>query len=233
MDDDIGVYEGIKQNKARTILQYLREAWASIIEGYFSLGRVEDAEKIYNDCTNEDVLINNTMLLGGHVKNGNLNEALKLFNHMPKCNVVSWNTILQGTELNLISTMKINELRLVFDVNPLNINFRKTRPGNQLFIPCRLPTDTVSLDSCMGIWFHEEVSELVELRSMAVRCRTDVAERIVKHRNVITQMGRMTGFVPTSGCVNTSVDFGVMLLRVAFCGKGGLVELWYNMVDVR
>ncbi|GKE15020.1 hypothetical protein Tco_1422597, partial [Tanacetum coccineum] len=34
---------------------------------------------------------------------------------------------------------------------------------------------------------------------MVVRCRTDVAERTVRRRNVITQMERMSGFVPTSG----------------------------------
>ncbi|PWA45214.1 tRNA-splicing endonuclease, subunit Sen54 [Artemisia annua] len=36
----------------------------------------------------------------------------------------------------LFSTMKINELRLVFDVYPPNSNFRKTSPGNPMFILC-------------------------------------------------------------------------------------------------
>ena len=36
----------------------------------------------------------------------------------------------------LFSTMKINELRPVFDVYPPNSNFRKTSPGNPMFILC-------------------------------------------------------------------------------------------------
>ncbi|GKE86382.1 hypothetical protein Tco_1560124, partial [Tanacetum coccineum] len=40
---------------------------------------------------------------------------------------------------------------------------------------------------------------LEELRSMAIGCRTHVAERILRRRNVITQLERSSGCIPTSG----------------------------------
>ncbi|GJU92855.1 hypothetical protein Tco_1317611, partial [Tanacetum coccineum] len=47
----------------------------------------------------------------------------------------------------------------------------------------------------MGSWFRGEVLELQELRSKVVRCRINVAERVVRRYNVITQMERMPGHV--------------------------------------
>ncbi|GJW54610.1 ALP1-like protein isoform X1 [Tanacetum coccineum] len=66
------------------------------------------------------------------------------------------------------------------------------------FVMEPLPSGRIALDTRMGSWFHGEVSELRELRSKAVCCRTDVAERVVRRRNVITQMERMPDHVPTS-----------------------------------
>ncbi|GKE50330.1 hypothetical protein Tco_1481588 [Tanacetum coccineum] len=67
------------------------------------------------------------------------------------------------------------------------------------FVMKPLPTDRITLDTRMGSWFRGEVLELQELRSKVVRCRIDVAERVVRRYNVITQMERMPGHVPTSG----------------------------------
>nr|GEY96447.1 hypothetical protein [Tanacetum cinerariifolium]GEY96448.1 hypothetical protein [Tanacetum cinerariifolium] len=57
--------------------------------GRFPGRRVEDAEKLYNDSTNKDVLINNTMLLG-YVVMGDIESAWKLFSGMSERDVASW-----------------------------------------------------------------------------------------------------------------------------------------------
>nr|GEX07659.1 hypothetical protein [Tanacetum cinerariifolium] len=61
-----------------------------------------------------------------------------------------------------------------------------------------LPTDRVPLGAYMGLWFRGVVPDMVELRSMAVRCRTQVSERILRRRRVIHHLENVKG-CPTSG----------------------------------
>nr|GEY67241.1 hypothetical protein [Tanacetum cinerariifolium] len=76
--------------------------------------------------------------------------------------------------------------------------------NRDLFLSCTFlmegfPSDILFLDLRMRVWFWKEVSELEELRLMVVRCWTHVAERILRRRNVITQLERFPGYIPTSG----------------------------------
>ncbi|GJV95746.1 hypothetical protein Tco_1547323 [Tanacetum coccineum] len=62
-----------------------------------------------------------------------------------------------------------------------------------------LPTNHVALEDYMRVWFRGEVPEMVELRLMAVRCRTQVLERILRCRRVIHHLEHIVGCGPTSG----------------------------------
>nr|GEY02244.1 putative reverse transcriptase domain-containing protein [Tanacetum cinerariifolium]GEY06665.1 putative reverse transcriptase domain-containing protein [Tanacetum cinerariifolium] len=57
-----------------------------------------------------------------------------------------------------------------------------------------LPTDRVPLGAYMGLWFRGVVPDMVELRSMAVRCRTQVSERILRRRRVIHHLENVKVF---------------------------------------
>ncbi|GJR24191.1 hypothetical protein Tco_0972718 [Tanacetum coccineum] len=46
------------------------------------------------------------------------------------------------------------------------------------FMMSELPTDRAALDEYMAVWFRAEVLDTVELRSMVVRCHTQVQENV-------------------------------------------------------
>ncbi|GKB42034.1 hypothetical protein Tco_0886976, partial [Tanacetum coccineum] len=62
-----------------------------------------------------------------------------------------------------------------------------------------LPSDHEALEEYMRVWFRGEVPEMVELRSMAVRCRTQVSERILRRRRLIHHLENAKGCGPTLG----------------------------------
>ncbi|GJS58468.1 hypothetical protein Tco_0653252 [Tanacetum coccineum] len=65
-----------------------------------------------------------------------------------------------------------------------------------------LPTDRVALEKYMRVWFPGEVLEMVELRSMVMRCRTQVSDRILRRHRLINHLERTKGCGPTSGWLN-------------------------------
>ncbi|GKA35544.1 hypothetical protein Tco_0722035 [Tanacetum coccineum] len=86
-----------------------------------------------------------------------------------------------------------------------------------------LPTDCVALDEYMGVWFRGEVPNMVELRSMAVRCRTQVSDRILRRRRVIDHLEKVKG-CPTSAwlkCLraNQMEDLGYLGVLNSFVDK--------------
>nr|GEU99838.1 hypothetical protein [Tanacetum cinerariifolium] len=54
-----------------------------------------------------------------------------------------------------------------------------------------LPTDCVSLDEYMGVWFRSEVSKLVEVRSMGISFRTELQEKITNRRLLIEHLEKV------------------------------------------
>nr|GFA41474.1 hypothetical protein [Tanacetum cinerariifolium] len=75
-----------------------------------------------------------------------------------------------------------------------------------------LPTDRVSLDEYMGVWFRSEVSEAVEVRSMGISFRTELLEKIASRRLVIEHLEKVGA---TSGWLmrlNRDQDNDVSLL---------------------
>ncbi|GJY14914.1 probable calcium-binding protein CML49 [Tanacetum coccineum] len=70
------------------------------------------------------------------------------------------------------------------------------------FVMAELPTDRVALEEYMRMWFRGEVPDMVELRSMAVRCRTQVSDRILRRRRLIDHLEHTKGCGPTSGWLN-------------------------------
>nr|GFC83864.1 hypothetical protein [Tanacetum cinerariifolium] len=55
-----------------------------------------------------------------------------------------------------------------------------------------------ALEKYMRVWFPD----MVELRSLAVRCRTQVSNRILRRRHLIVHLERTKGCGPTSGWLN-------------------------------
>ncbi|GKD99585.1 hypothetical protein Tco_1387569, partial [Tanacetum coccineum] len=70
------------------------------------------------------------------------------------------------------------------------------------FVMAELPTDRVALEKYMRVWFPGEVLEMVELRSMVMRCRTQVSDRILRRRRLVDHLERTKGCGPTSGWLN-------------------------------
>nr|GEZ08937.1 hypothetical protein [Tanacetum cinerariifolium] len=54
-----------------------------------------------------------------------------------------------------------------------------------------LPTDRVSLDEYMGVWFRSEVSKAVEVRSMGISFRTKLQEKTASRRLVIEHLEKV------------------------------------------
>ncbi|GJX59715.1 hypothetical protein Tco_0291105 [Tanacetum coccineum] len=76
----------------------------------------------------------------------------------------------------------------------------------------RVPTDRVSLDEYMGVWFRCVVSEAVEVRSMGISFRTELQEKISSRRLVIEHLEKVGA---TSGWVmrlNKDQEDDVLLL---------------------
>nr|GEW42703.1 retrovirus-related Pol polyprotein from transposon TNT 1-94 [Tanacetum cinerariifolium] len=87
----------------------------------------------------------------------------------------------------------------------------------------QLPTERVALDEYMGSWFRGEVPEMVELWSMAVRCRTQVSERILRRHRVIDHLENVKG-CPSCGWLkrlkdNQMEDLGHLGVINAFVDK--------------
>ncbi|KMS97493.1 hypothetical protein BVRB_5g126590 [Beta vulgaris subsp. vulgaris] len=67
----------------------------SLIRMYFVFGRIEDAEKVFDESSERDLVTWNTMI-DGYVKNEKVGLARKLFDEMPERDVVTWNSMLAG-----------------------------------------------------------------------------------------------------------------------------------------
>ncbi|CAO2837942.1 unnamed protein product [Amaranthus hypochondriacus] len=67
----------------------------SLIHMYSVFGRMGDAEKVFDECSECDLVTWNTML-DGYVKNRQLETACKLFDEMPERDVFTWNSVLAG-----------------------------------------------------------------------------------------------------------------------------------------
>ncbi|GJU66274.1 hypothetical protein Tco_1252533 [Tanacetum coccineum] len=57
----------------------------------------------------------------------------------------------------------------------------------------QLPTDRAALDDYMAVWFRDEISDTIELRSMVVSFRTELQERVSSRRVVIDHLENFRG----------------------------------------
>ncbi|KAL6220957.1 hypothetical protein ACLB2K_008710 [Fragaria x ananassa] len=64
-----------------------------ILEMYVTFGRIRDAEKVFDDMSERDVIVWNLMI-NGFCKMGDVETGLRLFRRMGERNVVSWNTMI-------------------------------------------------------------------------------------------------------------------------------------------
>nr|GEV10160.1 hypothetical protein [Tanacetum cinerariifolium] len=76
----------------------------------------------------------------------------------------------------------------------------------------RLPTDRVSLDEYMGVWFRSEVSEAVEVRSMGIRFRTELQEKIASRRLVTEHLEKVGATSRWLMCLNRDQEDDVSLV---------------------
>ncbi|CAN6455473.1 unnamed protein product [Victoria cruziana] len=67
----------------------------SLMQVYCITDRVEDAYRLFTDCTCTDVISWNT-LIGGYSSVGEVEKAHQLFEKMPEKNLISWSAIIDG-----------------------------------------------------------------------------------------------------------------------------------------
>ncbi|GKB24374.1 hypothetical protein Tco_0863775 [Tanacetum coccineum] len=85
-----------------------------------------------------------------------------------------------------------------------------------------LPTDHVTLDEYMGVWFHSKVSEAVEVGSMGISFRTELQEKITSRHHVIEYLKKVGA---TSGWLmhlNKDQEDDVLLL--------GFIDIFVHMM---
>ncbi|XP_058083311.1 pentatricopeptide repeat-containing protein At5g66520-like [Magnolia sinica] len=85
----------------------------SIIQFYSVCGRLDDAQRVFDESNELDVVSWNS-LINGCVRNGKISDALKLFNKMPERNTVSWNSLISG----LVKFGCLDNARQIFDEMP-------------------------------------------------------------------------------------------------------------------
>nr|GEU31470.1 reverse transcriptase domain-containing protein [Tanacetum cinerariifolium] len=78
----------------------------------------------------------------------------------------------------------------------------------------RLPTDRVSLDEYIGVWFRSEVSEAVEVRSMGISFCTELQEKTASHRLVIEHLEKVGADSEWLMRLNRDQEDDVSLLRL-------------------
>nr|GEU95324.1 hypothetical protein [Tanacetum cinerariifolium] len=86
----------------------------------------------------------------------------------------------------------------------------------------RLPTDRVALDEYTRAWFHSEVFEAMEVRSMGISFRTELQEKIASRHHVIEHLEKVGA---TSGWLmrlNRDQEDDVLLL--------GLLDTFMHMM---
>lgn len=66
-----------------------------VIRLYGSWGMMEEAERVFKECSARDLFSWNS-LMGGYVGVGEMERARMLFGEMRKRDVVSWSTVIAG-----------------------------------------------------------------------------------------------------------------------------------------
>lgn len=85
----------------------------SLIHCYASNGSLFDAQRLFDEVPQRDV-VSWTTLVGGYARLGKMCDARKLFDEMPEKNGVSWNVMIQGYGKN----GDVEDARRLFDEMP-------------------------------------------------------------------------------------------------------------------
>ncbi|GJS69273.1 hypothetical protein Tco_0702114 [Tanacetum coccineum] len=92
-----------------------------------------------------------------------------------------------------------------------------------VFVIAKLPTDRATLDEYMGVWLRNEVSDMVEIRSMVVIFCKQLEEMIESRRLVIDHLEKVRG-CPTQGWLkrlkeNHAEDLGQLGILNVFVAR--------------
>ncbi|XP_027357250.1 pentatricopeptide repeat-containing protein At5g42450, mitochondrial [Abrus precatorius] len=68
---------------------------SALLDLYFKLSTIEEAEKAFGDTQHPNV-VSYTTLICGYLKRGRFEDAFRVFREMPERNVVSWNAMVGG-----------------------------------------------------------------------------------------------------------------------------------------
>nr|GEZ07284.1 hypothetical protein [Tanacetum cinerariifolium] len=117
-----------------------------------------------------------------HENNQILRRVIDHLENVKDCLTYGWLERLKGNHEEGSSYLKVlNDL-----VDELCAAVRKKEKDS--FVMSELPTDRTALDEYMAVWFHAEGHDTVDLRSVVVRCRTQVHENNQILRRVIDHL---------------------------------------------
>ncbi|KAK4412879.1 Pentatricopeptide repeat-containing protein, mitochondrial [Sesamum alatum] len=85
----------LKQDVAKANWMITKLCQEAMMSGYWKTGRVSDAERLFDEMPDKNVVAWNTMI-DGYVRNDRIEQALELFERMEERNVVSWNMVISG-----------------------------------------------------------------------------------------------------------------------------------------
>ncbi|XP_078442657.1 pentatricopeptide repeat-containing protein At3g62890-like [Wolffia australiana] len=119
------------------------------IRVYGSWAMMEEAERVFKDCSSRDLFSWNSMI-GGYVNVGDMKHAMMLFEEMPNRDVVSWSTVISGfvQEGSFMEAMELFHQMQRSGVTP-----------NEVTFTCILTASAnlVALDQ--GRWIHSYIKK--------------------------------------------------------------------------
>ena len=122
-------------------------SWTTIIHGFLSTGRVNEAERFFNAMpyVDKDVATWNAMV-NGYCNNGRVNDALHLFHEMPCRDVISWTSIIAGLDRNGMSYQALVFFKKMVGFSDVGIS--------STTLVCGLSAAAKILDFYAGIQIH-------------------------------------------------------------------------------
>lgn len=134
----------------------------SLIRMYSVLGKLGDAEKVFDESSECDLVTWNTMI-DGYLKNGHVDVARNLFDEMPERDVFTWNSMLAG----YVAVGDMDAAIEFFGEMPQ----RDVVSWNCLFDGCARTGDIVAARECFNRMPNHNVVSWNTMLALCVRCK--------------------------------------------------------------
>lgn len=121
----------------------------ALMDMYVKCGKVELAQKIFDDMANRTTVSWSTMI-GGYANCGDLDEAHRLFDEMPEKDAVPWNVLIGG----YVQANRSKEALSLFN----EMQATNVKPDEMTMVNCLSACSQIgALD--VGIWIHQYIEK--------------------------------------------------------------------------